>query len=205
LCPASELIYRGAEAEVRRTDYLGQPAVEKRRVEKGYRIREIDSCLRRERTKSECKAIIDARACVGTPTIYDVDMPRASITMEYVDGRKVKDLFAAGNTGASRQIGRAVAALHSAGIIHGDLTTSNMLLKGKKLYFVDFGLSYRSAKVEDIATDLLVFKKMLASTHYRHFGGIWRGFLAGYAAYAGAKKALAKLAEIEKRARYAER
>jgi Kae1-associated kinase Bud32 len=199
-----QLIYRGAEAELWKTDYLGLPAVEKRRVSKSYRIKEIDERLRGERLKTEARMMMDARSIVSTPRIYDVDPGRHTITLEFVEGRKVKDLFLAGKDveKTSRLIGKSVAALHRNGIIHGDLTTSNMLLRKNRIWFIDFGLGFRSEETESKAVDLLVFKRMLKSTHWRHFDRIWRSFLAGY----GAKNdAVRRLGAVEKRARYMER
>ena len=62
-------------------------------------------------------------------------------------------------------IGQCIAKLHNGGVIHGDLTTSNILLKknldeynlsANDLYFIDFGLSTISNSVEDKAVDLFV-------------------------------------------------
>ncbi len=197
------LIYRGAEAELWKTEYLGLPCIEKRRIPKSYRIREIDERLRGERVRREAKLIREARRCIATPRIYDVDTGESTITMEYVDGRRVKEEFFAGRIGqVPQKIGAAVARLHKAGIAHNDLTTSNIIMRRGEPYFIDFGLAQRSDKTEDKATDLLVFKKMLKSTHYRNFDRIWRGFTAGYRP---SPAMLEKIGEIEKRARYAER
>lgn len=70
-----------------------------------------------------------------------------------------------------RMIGSEIAKMHRADVIHGDLTTSNMLLrrpnppKGLQLVLIDFGLAYTSALVEDKAVDLYVLERAFASTH----------------------------------------
>jgi len=55
--------------------------------------------------------------------------------------------------------------LHDANIIHGDLTTSNMILKDGKLFLIDFGLGFYSDKVEHKAVDLFLLKQALESKH----------------------------------------
>eukprot|EP00126_Sphaerothecum_destruens_P010734 Sdes_comp20798_c0_seq4m17081 len=64
-------------------------------------------------------------------------------------------------------IGVLVAKLHRENIIHGDLTTSNMLLEGnsENIILIDFGLSYVSSLAEDKAVDLYVLERAFASTH----------------------------------------
>ena len=102
-----------------------------------------------------------------------------------------------------REIGKAIARMHEADLIHGDLTTSNILLEGGKLYFIDFGLGFYSKKIEDKAVDLLVFKKTYEATHCNLPEG-WGMILEGYLKeYGAAGKAIAgQIEKIEQRARY---
>lgn len=194
------LIYVGAEAELWKSNYLGLPCIEKIRIPKKYRIAEIDEKIRKERIKRECNMIISSRRAVNTPYIYDVDFDKNIIILEFIKGEKIKDLFLKGKkiSEVSRKIGKAVAKLHSMDLIHNDLTTSNMILKDGKIYFIDFGLGFKSKKTEDKATDLLVFKRMLNSTHWKFFDKIWEYFKDSY----GNKEFLKKMMEIERRARY---
>jgi TP53 regulating kinase and related kinases len=66
-----------------------------------------------------------------------------------------------------KQIGAALGKMHDGGLIHGDLTTSNIFLRSSdaKVVFLDFGLSYFSNLPEDKAVDLYVLERALASTH----------------------------------------
>ncbi len=206
--PRYELIYRGAEAELWKSDYLGMPAVEKHRIPKTYRIKEIDDRIRRERIVLETNMLVNAKKAVRTPHVFDVDLEKKSILMEFVEGDKIKDLFLREGwiQRVSKKIGEDVAKLHSISIVHGDLTTSNMILNNEgDIYFIDFGLASKSDKTEDKAMDLVVFKKMLNSTHYKYFNEIWGAFLAGYSKYKKAGEIVKKITEIEKRARYVER
>jgi len=184
------------------------PAVEKHRVPKTYRIKEIDDRIRRERIVIETNMLVNAKKAVKTPHVFDVDLEKKSLLMEFIDGDKIKDLFLREGwiRRVSKNIGESIAGLHSIDIVHGDLTTSNMILDGKgDIYFIDFGLAIKSDKIEDKAMDLVVFKKMLNSTHYKYFGEIWGAFLEGYSRYKKAGEIVRKITEIEKRARYVER
>jgi Kae1-associated kinase Bud32 len=201
-----KFFYKGAEAELSSGEYLGIPCVIKKRVPKAYRIPELDRKLRYSRMRTEVSLLRGARKAVNTPHVLGVDTKGSAITMEKVQGEKVKDLFLRGKRveRTAKEIGKAVALLHRDGIIHNDLTTSNMIAARDGIYFVDFGMGFRSQKLEDKATDLVVFRKMLKSTHYALFGRIWAAFIAGYAEK-GASGALARAGEAERRARYQKR
>ncbi|KZS87703.1 hypothetical protein SISNIDRAFT_390396, partial [Sistotremastrum niveocremeum HHB9708] len=76
-------------------------------------------------------------------------------------------------------IGTEIAKMHRADIIHGDLTTSNMMLRTRspsstsssppslsaELLLIDFGLSSASSMPEDKAVDLYVLERAFSSTH----------------------------------------
>ncbi|KAF8509867.1 kinase-like domain-containing protein [Hysterangium stoloniferum] len=79
---------------------------------------------------------------------------------------------------AMKQIGVEIAKMHLADIIHGDLTTSNMMIRPipssepssedsvrAELVLIDFGLSFVSNLIEDKAVDLFVLERAFASTH----------------------------------------
>ena len=145
----SELLAKGAEANIYPDHYLGEEVLVKKRVVKGYRTKEIDDYLRKKRTKNEAKLMAEAKRCgVVTPLVYDVDLKEYSITMEKVRGIEVKKIFSSEDPldlnqirSISRTIGENVARLHDCGLIHGDLTTSNLILgeDGKSVVFIDFG------------------------------------------------------------------
>lgn len=71
----------------------------------------------------------------------------------------------------AERVGHILARMHDEDVIHGDLTTSNMLLRpvveGREpeLVLIDFGLSYISALPEDKGVDLYVLEKAFLSTH----------------------------------------
>jgi Kae1-associated kinase Bud32 len=160
-----ELIAAGAEASIYQTD----GKVVKERKPKAYRIKELDEKLRLSRTKREAK-VMEAlkKQGLNVPKVLAVDENACSVTMELVDGKKVRDILTAENNGSiCREIGTMIGLMHKNDIVHGDLTTSNMILDGTKVYFIDFGLSMFSKREEDKAVDLHLFRQALESSHHQ--------------------------------------
>lgn len=190
----AEEIGRGAEAVITRVG----TRVKKVRLPKGYRMPALDERIRRERTVMESRIISEARRCgVPTPIVLDVDS--FSLTMEHVEGAKLKDLI---DPALSERVGELVGRLHSCGIVHGDLTTSNMILKGEKIYFIDFGLAFHDQGIEAQGVDVHVFFQTVKSTHDRP-DELISAFGRGYArTYARAEEVLKRVGEIEARGRY---
>jgi N6-L-threonylcarbamoyladenine synthase/protein kinase Bud32 len=208
----SELLAKGAEANIYPDHYLDEEVLVKKRVVKGYRIKEIDAYLRKKRTKNEAKLLAEAKRCgVVTPLVYDVDLKEHSITMEKVRGIEVKKIFSSEDhldlnqiQSISRTIGENVARLHDCGLIHGDLTTSNLILgeDGKSVVFIDFGLGKVSDLVEDKGVDLLVFKKAINGIHHDISQECFDHILKGYEGARDYRAVVAKIEEIEGRGRY---
>lgn len=193
---SDDLIAKGAESNIVRSSYLGNPAVLKDRVVKNYRIPEIDNNIRKERCKLESRLLSDAkRAGVVTPVLYDVNLEDKSILMEEIDGVIVKDII---DEDLAFRIGEEISKLHSADIIHGDITTSNIMLRDDQLVFIDFGLGRHSQLDEDKAVDLLVLKKALQSIDYTLAVKYFDLVLKGY----GNESIVNAIADIESRGRY---
>ena len=134
------VLYLGAEAEIRLSEYMGFEVVKKQRLSKSYRIKEIDSSLISARTKEESKLFSEARCSgVSVPILYDVDLEKGCITMEYLKGKRIKDIINKIDEKERKRlctmIGKSIARLHNKDIIHGDLTTSNMILLDNKIHF----------------------------------------------------------------------
>ncbi len=197
-----EIVQRGAEAVL----YREGNVLVKERLRKGYRLPELDEEIRKRRTKLEVNLLEKARrAGVRTPNA-EMD-GRHVIKMDYIDGERVKDVLgsmkAPERKKVAEKIGAAVAALHSAGIVHGDLTTSNMILKGDELYVIDFGLGKVSQKVEDKATDLFLLYEALLSTHYGISGPMWKNIINIYMQkYSTAPEVMTRFERIGRRRRY---
>ena len=187
-------VVTGAEAVVA----LRGHSVVKKRIPKDYRIAELDTKLRKERTRLEAKIQSDARrAGVPTPIIEAIDS--FSITMERIEGPSVSSVM---SEAVAENIGVVLCALHSAGIVHGDPTTRNMILSAGKVYLIDFGLSSYDRSLEARGVDVHVFFQTLQATDDR-FPALKDAFLAGYARNcSNAALILEKVNEIKERGRY---
>jgi TP53 regulating kinase-like protein len=202
-----KLIKRGAEAEIHLSERNGRQVAVKTRVPKSYRHEEIDKRLREARTKLEAKLISEARSFgIPTPIIYDVDIPKNQITMDFIDGVRIKERLHEVNEKEQRElcleIGRSLGRLHRNHIIHGDLTTSNMILMDGKVFFIDFSLGGKSKEIEDKGVDLHLLSEAFESTHSEILG-LFEHVITGYKdEYEEAGAVLKKVKEIEKRGRY---
>ena len=205
------LIKKGAEANLYLKNWHGRKVIIKERIPKKYRLPALDEQIRTYRTIHEPQLMHEAKkAGVPTPTIYMVNLTEKSIIMEYVEGKQVKQILnqlsAKERAELCRRIGVLIGRLHRNGIIHGDLTTSNMILTlNGKIYFVDFGLGEFSKELEARGVDLHLMKRALQSTHYLFAEESFKAVLEGYAEAVGnaeAEKVLEKIREIELRGRY---
>ncbi|MCD6371570.1 MAG: Kae1-associated serine/threonine protein kinase [Candidatus Aenigmarchaeota archaeon] len=201
-----KFFYRGAEAIL----YLKGGVLVKKRIKKRYRIKEIDVLLRKRRTRREATILKKAKELgIKVPSIFKVDEKKHTIYMEFIKGERVKEFFIKNSSNTKEisricyKIGSQTGILHSHNIIHGDLTTSNMIIKGKDIYFVDFGLGFFSTRIEDKGVDLNLLMEALRSVHYNILNLCWRNILKGYRReFKDADKVIKKVYEIEKRARY---
>lgn len=178
-----KVLKRGAEATIYESVFEGQDVVVKERSAKRYRIPQIDAVLRSNRTRQEIKLMREARGHgVMTPRIVHSDEVLSVITMEKIDGPTMKDFLSkkAAKTDVCRRLGREIGKMHAAGIIHGDLTTSNVILKGKDVFFIDFGLGKFSKRVEDMATDLGVLREALTAGNHGTSAALWKSVASGY-------------------------
>jgi len=207
------LIKKGAEASVYRASWHRYNCVFKERVPKLYRNSLLDLRLREERTKKEARLLHQIKEMgIRVPYLYHVDLIECSILMEYINGRLLKDvLIEAGRNKDVKKIknllkafGNLVGRLHTYDFIHGDLTTSNVVLKEEEfeLVLIDFGLGYKSKEIEDKGVDLHVLLEAFESTHsdilqYKNL------LLKAYReSYFQAEEVIKKSEEIERRGRY---
>lgn len=191
-----ESVYLGGEAEVR----IYSDIVVKKRRPKRYRIEELDAFLRLRRTRSEAKIISQARR-VGVPTPIVIDISEDTIIMERIKGTPVKFCM---NKEISREIGRIVAKLHQANIIHGDITPMNMILSNGRIFFVDFGLAFIDNKIEPKGVDVHVYFESLKAS-FDDWRELKEAFIEGYLETGGKKEVIERAEEIEERGRYVER
>lgn len=183
--PIEEVLFKqGAEGRILIGEYKGERCLIKERFVKKYRHPDLDTHLTKTRIKAEQKAAERCKkAGVRTPNVLEVDMKQRKIYMEYLDtsittkeyineelSEEIVDRVKLEKL--TEHIGKTVAKLHGHNIIHGDLTTSNILLEPKAggfddydIVMIDFGLSQYSTSTEDKGVDLYVLERALTSTH----------------------------------------
>lgn len=209
-----KLLRKGAEACIYLERWHGRRVVAKTRVAKPYRVGALDQAIRASRTAREAHLIHDAkRAGVPTPSVYMVDLSAFTIIMDYIEGPRLKEamqqMSADQRSSICEEVGGFVGRLHLNGIVHGDLTTSNVIMSGgSKAYLVDFGLSDYSEELEARGVDLLLMNRALGSTHFAYSKQAFRAVVRGYEKVMGreaALEALQRMREVERRGRYSER
>ncbi|KAF8479849.1 kinase-like domain-containing protein [Gautieria morchelliformis] len=183
------------------------PVLLKHRFTKQYRHPTLDNSLTKGRVAGEARMLLKChRSGVRVPGVRMVDTECGVLGLEWIEGRSVRSLLGAGEEGESEdeaefeatdednpgdglasfgltidevmgQMGVQIARMHMADVIHGDLTTSNMMIRppahsstspnepATELVLIDFGLSFVSNLVEDKAVDLYVLERAFASTH----------------------------------------
>ena len=205
------LIKKGAEASLYLADWHGRKVIMKKRLPKKYRVPKLDEQIKTYRTNHEPQLMHEAkRAGVSTPTIFLVDIKRATIIMEFIGGKQVKQLLdemsKSERCRLCLNIGELIGRLHQCGIIHGDITTSNMIQNSEgKIFFVDFGLGEKRKELEARGVDLHLMKRALQSTHFRFVEECFNAVIESYSKVLDAetvKNVLDKIKQIETRGRY---
>lgn len=213
-----KILFNGAEAKI---ILLDKNKILKKRVKKSYRLPELDEKIRKLRTRSEAKLLEKASKEIPVPKIIKSDEKSKEILMEFVEGKKISEYLEKFSEKKqlkiSKQIGENIAKLHDLNIIHGDLTTSNMILvklegleagesrrvKEKfKIYFIDFGLGFISYKTEDKAVDLHLLKQALEAKHFKNWRKLFGEVIKGYKISENSKEVLERFKVVEKRGRY---
>jgi len=207
----TRLIRMGAEANLYLAKWFGREIIVKERIEKSYRLGLLDHQMRRYRTVHEAQMIHEAKkAGVPTPVIYLIDEQKCRIFMELLQGPRLKEALSAMSPNRRGSIchlvGGLIGKLHRNRLVHGDLTTSNMILADDgNVSFIDFGLSFHSDQTEDRGVDMHLVRRALNSTHFAYAESCYKSVVTGYESVLGsrfAKTVLTRAKEIEKRGRY---
>jgi N6-L-threonylcarbamoyladenine synthase/protein kinase Bud32 len=184
----------GAEAVVG----LSDDTAVKRRIRKSYRNPLLDQKLIAERTRAEARIIATARRS-GVPTPIIRDITPDTIVMERIRGNLLRDALIKEHL---TEVGRVIGRLHAAGVVHGDLTTSNIILRNNQCVLIDFGLSQVSSEIESRGVDIHVLFQTLQSTT-PDAESMKLAFIEGYReVFDGAAEVLSREQEIEMRGRY---
>lgn len=193
-----KLIAQGAEAKI----FLDK-TISKQRISKGYRHPILDQKIRKSRTKREAKLLIKAGIFTNIPKVINQDI--FNIEIEFINGDRLSDTLnnypEPKQFKIMQQLGQQTSKLHENNIIHGDLTTSNTILKGNKVFIIDFGLGFISPRIEDKAVDIHLIKQALEAKHFQNWENLFKNFLKGYK-FSETKKVLEQLKKVEARGRY---
>ncbi|KAH8600994.1 kinase-like protein [Bisporella sp. PMI_857] len=236
-----QLITQGAEALLFRSTYLlpSLPCALKYRPRKPYRHPTLDLRLTKHRILSEARVLLKCRReGVPVPGVYALDEAAGWLMIEWIEGEVVRirlNEWLRGRKEAGREegfepadtelvglmgrVGTAVGRMHAVGIVHGDLTTSNLMLRPSshegingdangdnglldgEIVLIDFGLASQSTQEEDRAVDLYVLERAFGSTHPRA-EGLFTEVLNAYGkSFKGANVVLKKLEEVRMRGR----
>lgn len=198
-----KIIGRGAEALLIHSN----GKLIKRRIPKGYRHPDLDKKIRVRRTRSEAKLLEKSSKILDVPKILKVDEKNAEIDMEFIPGKRLSEWLDKFDLKEAEKIcekiGENTAKLHNQGIIHGDLTTSNMILHEGKIFFIDFGLGFHSSRIEDKAVDMHLLRQALESRHFGHWQQLFDSVLKGYKDKSNeSEKILQQFKKVESRGRY---
>jgi TP53 regulating kinase and related kinases len=176
------------------------------------------------------------REGVPVPAVYALDETAGWLMIEWIEGevvrvrlnewlkrRKDEGILQGVDDGdlveLMTRVGSAVGRMHAVGIVHGDLTTSNLMLRPKsgagcngdagavsnvlegEIVLIDFGLASQSQQDEDRAVDLYVLERAFGSTHPRA-ESLFTEVLKAYGeSFKGASVVLKKLEEVRMRGR----
>ena len=197
-----KLIFQGAEAKIF-INPLHKDLLHKERIQKTYRHKKLDEKIRKSRTKAEVKLLTKAFSTkANVPKIISQD--KYKIILEKIQGDKLSDKLNSYDEKKQlevmKKLGEQVTIIHDNNIIHGDLTTSNMILQSKteKLYLIDFGLGFIGSKIEDKAVDIHLLKQAIVAKHFQNHEDIFKAFLKSYTPKEKLK-ILERLKAVEKR------
>ena len=208
---APQPFHRGAEADLFLSTTDQWKAVVKRRTKKSYRNDALDDRIRRERTLSEVGIMHDAKvAGVRVPSIIAVQPESNTFSMTHIEGTVARDCLDEMSSKEAirlfKKLGSMVGLLHSAEIVHGDLTTSNVIVTpGGDPFIVDFGLSRRSSESEDRGVDLHLLQRSINASHHKALAPLIKALATGYMESAGKtiyESSWSKAREISRRGRY---
>ena len=225
------LITQGAEALLYRTTFLtsSQKVALKHRPRKSYRHPTLDTRLTKQRILAEARVLVRCRReGVSVPAVVALDWEEGWLALEWIEGRTVRACLDEVLKGREDEggdvvrelmgrVGRAVGRMHEVGVVHGDLTTSNLMvrsggtegavevdpeqnLKGE-IVIIDFGLAVQTVQDEDRAVDLYVLERAFGSTHPQA-EGLFQEVLRVYGeSFKGAKTVLRRLDDVRLRGR----
>lgn len=208
-----KIAHKGAEASLYYGYWFDKKVIFKHRIPKKYRLEELDRAIRSTRTLNEAKALIRVKKYgLNVPQVYEIDANNSIIIMKFIEGEKLKTIMTQSDDNKKRNyfslIGHYIAILHKNGHIHGDITTSNIIITpNEDIFLIDFGLHEYSDSIEDKSVDLHLLKRVLISSHGKDYELCFKAFLEGYQEEYGhnsskCQEIIKNISVIETRGRY---
>jgi N6-L-threonylcarbamoyladenine synthase/protein kinase Bud32 len=177
--PIDSKVDEGAESIIQECNFLGRNALRKTRIRKNYRDPMLDTFIRKERIKREATMIYKMNELgIPVPIVYDIDFLKLYTLYEKIEGEKLSNyLEKSGNNVPSvlEKLGESIGIIHSKGITHGDLTTSNIIVKNGVPYLIDASMGNTNSTLDELAVDLYLFMESLRvisrdpETWFRYF------------------------------------
>ncbi len=212
-----KIIQQGAEAVIIKNN----SKIIKKRIKKSYRHKDLDEKIRKLRTRSEGKLLKKASKVTSIPKMKKIDEKNKEIIMDFIKGKKLSENLNKFSLKKQEkiclEIGKEISNIHNINLIHGDLTTSNMILvenndkksnkKPLEIYFLDFGLGYHSRKDEDKAVDLHLLRQALEAKHSKTWKKLFSKVIQGYKKKDKklSEKIINRIKKVESRGRYKNR
>lgn len=214
LIEKGRILCKGAESTLYKTKFMEMDTVLKLRGPKKYRISRLDEIIRKRRTFREGNLLYEAsRKKIKVPKILYMNLKNNFIIMEYIEGDVLRNALIKNKFGnneilrISRKIGIEIAKLHNINIVHGDLTTANIIIKKNETpYLIDFGLGEKTKSYESKSEDIDIFYRVLNSTHpnkrkmiFQEFIGVYKEHVNNY------REIISRYKRIRRMGRYVER
>lgn len=167
-----ERLHLGAEAEVWKGTWFGQPAVRKQRRPRSWRHPNLDHRLGVRRMISEARLLVRGRKSgLSVPAVWDLDYEGGQLIIQHLAGTPLIDVLndetAEESTirGVLNRVGKSVRRLHREAMTHGDLSSNNILIEAEQVHLIDFGLASIEYDVERFGIDLHVLDEILGASH----------------------------------------
>jgi len=196
----------GAESIIQHCDFMGRNALMKTRITKNYRDKLLDNMIRKERIKREAIIIYKMNEfSIPVPIVYDIDFSKFYTLYELIEGEKLSIYLSSDENKAAKvieKLGESIGILHSRGITHGDLTTSNVIVHCDVPYLIDSSMGSMNSTRDELAVDLYLFLESLRVIS-KDPDMLFRNFVNGYSRKNPEyEQVIQEMNNLEKRRRY---
>jgi Kae1-associated kinase Bud32 len=182
-------LHLGAEAEVWLGSWMGQSAIRKQRRNRSWRHPDLDDRLGRRRMIAEARLLVRLyRNGLNVPLLFDCDVVDQQLVMSHIQGRPLIEILNDASIADNdvidilKNAGQTIRMLHRQAIVHGDLSTNNIIITPEnEAVLIDFGLARIEYETELFGIDLHVLFEILGASHPHRKDAI-DAIIKGYAA-----------------------